>query len=470
MAQTAEPLTVLAGRYVLEEELGRSRTGMVWRAHDSLLQRTVAVKLVHPRLCDDPTFTEALGEQARRVAGLSVSGIARLLDTGEQEGVTFLVREHAAGSSARARLEQAGPLSAADACRITAGVARALGEAHDQSVLHLALDADDVILAEDGRICLTDMGIGGVIAATRPNEAAAILGEERLAPEQISGAPVDARTDVHALGTLLFELITGEPPRGRTSPRAVRADVPKVLDRVAARALDPDPHRRFATARELADVLDRVLETDVYVSEAGQAAGELRWIGVPIVIVGIAAAAIALGLWLGELEVGGPLGIRPASERPLIPPITLAVVRPESVTAIDPFGDGDELSSNAPLAGDGDPDTAWKSEDYFDGELGKPGIGLLLDLGHPVPVLGLRLSTPHPGFSFRVGVGDDPGALFDRLGAELRSSSSERVPLHGTGRYVLVWITSVVPVDDGNRAEVSELRVVISTAEEEARA
>jgi putative peptidoglycan lipid II flippase len=142
-------------------------------------------------------------------------------------------------------------------------------------------------------------------------------------------------------------------------------------------------------------------------------------------------------------------------------------VLPATVDVLDPFGDGEELSSNAGLANDGDVQTAWRSENYFDGELGKPGVGLLLDLGDRNEVLGLRLWTPHPGFRFRVAIGDDPDALVDEVGDEVTSTSLSRVPLRGTGRYVLLWITSVVPVDDGNRAEVGEVRVLVQDADAE---
>jgi hypothetical protein len=98
-------------------------------------------------------------------------------------------------------------------------------------------------------------------------------------------------------------------------------------------------------------------------------------------------------------------------------------VLPVTVDVLDPFGDGDELSSNAWLANDGDVQTAWRSENYFDGELGKPGMGLLLDLGERNEVLGLRLWTPHPGFRFGVAVGDDPDALIDEVGEQVISTS-----------------------------------------------
>ena len=442
---------------------------MVWRSRDPLLRRSVAVKLIHPRLAEDPGFAQALAREARRVAGLSVRGIACLLDTGEQDGVIYLVREYAPGSSLRDRLDTAGPATPSEAVRIGVAALNAIAEAHDRGVLHLALDLDDVIVGDDDRVCLVDFGIGAAVASSRPSEATTLLGDEHLAPEQAAGAEPDARTDIYAVASLLFELLTGEPPRGRASARTARPDVSRALDRVLARALDPDPARRFPDARSFADALARSVETEtVDASDEGRATSLFTWIGVPLVVAGIAIVAIALGLWMGKLEVGGPLGIRAAPDEPAAVEIPPTPIRPVSVGVIDPFGDGDELSSNAALADDGDLQTAWRSENYFDGELGKPGFGLLLDLGGRHEVLGLRLWTPHPGFRFRLAVGDDPDALVDEAGDEVASTSLSRVPLRGAGRYVLVWITSVVPVDDGIRAEVAEVRVVVRNTDAEA--
>jgi Protein kinase domain len=469
MTTSIEPAHVLAGRYALEEELGRSRTGMVWRSQDPLLRRSVAVKLIHPRLAKDPGFARALALESRRVAGLSARGIACLLDTGEQDGVIYLVREYAPGSSLRDRLDSSGAATPSEAVRIGVAALHALAEAHDRGVLHLALDLDDVIVGDDDRVCLIDFGIGAAVASSRPGEAMTLLGDEHLAPEQASGAEPDARTDVYAMASLLFELLTSEPPRGRTCARSVRPYLPRALDRTLARALDPDPQRRFPDARTFADALARSVETEsVDASDEGRATNLFTWIGVPLVVAGLAIVAIALGLWMGKLEVGGPLGIRAAPEEPAPVETPPELIRPVSVGAIDPYADGDEHSSNAGLADDGDLETAWRSENYFDGELGKPGFGLLLDLGEPHEVLGLRLWTPHPGFRFRLAVGDDPDALVGAAGPEVTSTSLSRVTVRGAGRYVLVWITSVVPVDDGIRAEVAEVRVLVRNADAEA--
>ncbi|MGH2635389.1 MAG: serine/threonine-protein kinase, partial [Actinomycetota bacterium] len=244
--QTRPPATVLAGRYALEEELGRSGTGMAWRAEDRLLGRTVTIKLVHPGLGDDPAFAGRLADEARRVASLSATGLARLLDSGEEQGLPFLVREHVEGVSARSRLERTGPLAPEVASRIAIAALEALALAHDAGVLHLHLQIDDVLVTPDGDVFVTDLAVGPAVTATRsPAEAAQLLGGDGLAPEQSETGVVDERTDVFAVGAILFELLTGEPPARRRSPRQVRPSVPRALDRVVSRALAPAPAERF---------------------------------------------------------------------------------------------------------------------------------------------------------------------------------------------------------------------------------
>ncbi|HJS26571.1 MAG TPA: serine/threonine-protein kinase [Actinomycetota bacterium] len=466
MTSNTQPVTVIAGRYALEERLGRSPTGMVWRAHDTLLGRTVIVRLVHPELADDPAFEAALTEASQRIAALSIPGCARLLDSGQEGGVTFLVREYAAGTGVRERIRSGGPAPPDAARRGMRGALETLAEIHDHGIEHLALDADDVIVGDDGSVRLTDLGIGAAIAAARPADSADLLGQERLAPEQSRGERPDVRSDLFAAGAILFEWLTGEGPGGRTSPRAIRSDVPRELDRAVARALEPEPSRRYPDARAFATALGPAADDPdvVSVPETRRRAGLFGWLGIPLVIAGAVAAAIAIGVLLREFDVVGrdappePTG---GAETSTVPP---EIVNAASVSVIDPFGDGDELSANAILASDGNPETAWRSENYFDGVLGKPGVGVVLDLGRTRNVLGLRLSTPHPGFEFHVAVGDDPDGLVDAIGPPVTASARTRVRLGATGRYVLLWITSVVPTSDGNRAEIGEAEVVVAGA------
>jgi putative peptidoglycan lipid II flippase len=187
------------------------------------------------------------------------------------------------------------------------------------------------------------------------------------------------------------------------------------------------------------------------------------WFVVPTLVVLAAAIAIGLGLRFGRLELGGPLGVRPkqdvspSSSRP-----TATVLPFASVQAFDPYGDGSENGASAAAAADGDPRTAWRSENYFDATLNnKPGIGLLFDLGTERTVTGFRLQTPHPGFTFGVAVGEDPTELAADATASFTATSALRTPIDPVdGRYVLLWITSVVDVGDGDRAEVAEFQAV----------
>lgn len=459
---------MLADRYALEEELGRSATGMVWRAEDRLLGRTVAVKVIHPALGDDPAFSDRLALEARRVASLAAPGVARLLDSGEEEGIPFLVREHVEGESVRSVLDRSGPRSPAEAMRIAIGVLDALAPAHEAGVLHLHLEPDDVLLTPDGSVRVTDLGIGPAVTETRrPSEAARLLGGGSLAPEQSHGAgPVDERADVFAVGALLFELLTGEPHAGRRSAREVRGDVPRPVDRAVGTALAPEPDERFDDLRSFAAAL-RASRAEME-TRAVQRRGWMRtWLGVPVAVAILAAAAIGVGLWLGDLEVGGPLGIRPAQDpigrRPPQPPATQEL-RPVAVEVIDPFGDRSENDSTAPLAIDGDPNTAWRSEGYRypDGGMNKPGIGLVFDLAVARGVTGFRLVALHPGFTFHLAVGEDPEVLVQELGEAFTAEAETEGAVSGSGRYVLVWITSVVPTEDDNRAEVAEFSVSVT--------
>jgi hypothetical protein len=447
-------MVVLAGRYELVERLGRRGASIDWLARDRLLDRTVTVQLIDPDLADDAAFAARFGEATRRLASLEAPGIARLLDTGTEDGVPYLVRERCEGVTARAHLLRRGPLDVREAVAIGIGVLDALAPAHDAGILHLDLDLDDVVLVPGGGdVRVTNIGI----------EAAVDAGRVARAGEPVDDAGLDARADVLAVGALLFELLTGEAPSGRTSAREMRPDVPRSLDREVARALSPDAEERFPDVRAFASALAR---SDLRVDGAAPRRGVIRtWFAVPVAIGLAAAALIIVGLWRGELEVGGPLGIRPADGPQ---PATAAERRPSSirpleVTISDPYGDAAENDTTAPLAVDGDPATSWTSEgyEYPDGTLGKPGVGVVFDLGGSHDVTGFRLTTPTPGFVFHIAVGDDPATLEAAIGDPLTAEPDTRGVISGTGRYVLVWITTVVPTEDRNRAEIAEFRAMV---------
>lgn len=471
--QTDRPIELLAGRYALEEELGRSGTGVLWRARDTILDRHVAVKILRPELSDKRAFAERLAREMRIVAGVASPRLAQLLDTGAERGVTFLVREHVPGQSLRRHLQRSGPLPADRAARIVAGALDAIAPAHLEGALHLDLKPANVILTPDGQVFVTDLGVGATVRATCPPlEAAEILSPCLDPPELRRSGSADPRTDVYLAGAVLFEALTGQPPQDERSPRRSVRGTPRALDATVASALAHDPDDRPGSAAAfgaaLRAVTDRVPAEHAPRERAPRLGrpGLRGWILVPTLIAVAAIATIVAGLALGRLEFGGPLVVRPAEEppsptfvEPSEPASTLLPI--VSAIAFDPFGDGTENDSGAPRAIDGDPSTAWRSENYFDGELRKPGVGLLFDLGARHTVTGVNLWTPHAGSTFGVGVGDDPDVLATWAEPRSRAESFMRVSMDPTeGRYVLLWFTSVVDAGDGYRTEVAEFEVI----------
>ena len=418
---------------MLVEEVGRNRVGITWRATDSVLERPVVVKLIRPDLAEDPSFRPRFDEAARAVAGLSHTGLLRLLDTGTQDGVPFVVREHVDGESLRVLLAREGPLDPGRAAAVVASTLDALAEAHAAGVLHLDLNDDDVIVSPDGSVRVCDAGI-----------AAAVLGD----------ATGDERTDLRDAGALLFELLTGRAPSAsETSARAVRKEVPRALDALVVRALS---HDGFPTAAAFASALQGATKAT---PPTGRRSWFRTWLAVPLLVLIVAGAAVGVGLWMGRLEVGGPLGIRIEHGKASPAPATVAL-RIARVSSFDPDGDGAENDGAVGYAADGVPSTVWQSEDYFDGRLNKAGVGLLFDLGARRAVTGFRLSTPSPGFHFAVAVGDDPPTLPRAVGPTFAATGDLRETIEpAMGRYVLLWFTTVVPTSDGNRVVVGEFRV-----------
>jgi len=470
---------VLAGRYVLQEELGRSGLGIAWRANDIVLDRQVVVKLIEPALTQDPVFAERFASRARAAALLSHPGLARLLDVGADDGVAFLVREYIPGQSTREILDRSGPQSPLEAARLVASVLESLSDVHDTGLAHPAITPENVIVSNDASIRLTDVAASHALTACLPERHPSSPAENALAPGDAAHEAIDEQTEVRHAGALLFELLTGSPPpEGTHSPRAIRKDVPRQLDAVAVRALSRERGDRFRSTAELAGALRAIADDRGQPIGFGPAAnvGELAvagnappstgshsifrtWFAVPLLVVLVAALAVIAGLSLGKLELGGPVFIRLKHDAPraALEGHTL----PASVTAFDPLGDGQENDSGAYYADDGDSTTVWKSENYFDAQLYKDGAGLLFDLGASRTVTGFRLETPFPGFEFRVAVGDDPDALAAETGTTMIATSDDRQTMEPvTGRYVLLWFTTVVPVEDGHRVEIAEFRVL----------
>ncbi|NDL57511.1 serine/threonine-protein kinase [Phytoactinopolyspora mesophila] len=259
-------MAVLADRYELGEPLGAGGMARVVTAYDHVLHRDVAVKLIHDAYAGDPTSRERMLREARAAAGLQHPNTVSVFDAGEADGRPFIVMERVIGRSLAHRLHDEGALSVADTISIADAVLSALGAAHSRGLVHRDVKPSNILLPDSGGVKLADFGIAKALAETSAGltSTGQLLGTPRyLSPEQVAGRPASPASDLYALGVVLYECLTGEPPFKAETPLAEalahqREPVPAIaqsaphapaaLARTLERALAKEPSDRFTDA------------------------------------------------------------------------------------------------------------------------------------------------------------------------------------------------------------------------------
>jgi serine/threonine-protein kinase len=263
---------LLAGRYRLLDPLARGGAGTVWRATDETLGRQVAVKVVDVSASPEPVATARFERELHATARLAHPNVVTVYDGGFEADRAYLVMELLAGPSLAELVSARGPLPVDEALDYAAQVCAGLAAAHDASVVHRDLKPSNLVLNEGGIVKLVDLGIARLLAApdsatlTDLTSTGTVLGTAAyIAPEQASGGWVDGRTDLYALGCVLFFLLSGAPPYEADSPVAVaaqhlhapvpslrdrRPDLPIALDGLVRDLLAKDPDRRPQRAQD----------------------------------------------------------------------------------------------------------------------------------------------------------------------------------------------------------------------------
>ena len=458
-ASAASP-TVLSGRYLLEEKIASGGMATVWRAHDEVLARTVAVKILHAHLALDASFRERFRREAIAAAKLSHAGVVSLYDTGSDGDKTYLVMEYIDGVTLKDLLAEQGALPIGQACRIAASIATALDYAHQRGLVHRDVKPANILISTDGTVKIADFGIakldhgGGALTRTGMVMGSAAY----VAPEQIRGEPLDGKADQYALGVMLYEALTGHQPfvgdsavaiaakrleRDPEPVRSRRSEIAKDLDAIVRRTLARRPNDRFPTTASLADRLashaaddDATAalvtaavpwadQTDTTVIDAPEPGPEPsartgRTVALVLILLAVAGGLMGMALYSGAIDTPESFPTLPAREDtgddaaegeddepapdPTVAPIS---VSEEQLGAFDPVsagGDGVERDSGLPNLLDGDPSTEWRSDGYRTANLGnlKPGIGFTIDLGEPHTIERVELTSTTAGAAVEV--------------------------------------------------------------------
>jgi eukaryotic-like serine/threonine-protein kinase len=460
---------VLSDRYELEELVGTGGMSSVFRAHDRLLDRKVALKILHDQYLADEEYVERFRREARAVAALSHPNIVTVIDRGEHEGKQFIVFEYVAGENLKQLIQRRGPAPVATALELGIQIARGLSFAHQQGLVHRDVKPQNVLLNGNGEAKVTDFGIARSLDVKHGmTQTGTVLGtSDYIAPEQAQGQRVDEHTDVYSLGVVLYELLTSEVPfpgenfvavamrHINEPPPSIRDKRPDVSPRVEAaihRAMAKDGADRFATMTEFCQELDACLHetqgTQVMApppkakrrrAPRGARRAMSPWplltlLGA-LIVVGAVVAVVVLRHHSSDATNGGSGA---GGNAPHL----------AAVDAYDPYGSpvGEEHNSEAPRATDDDASTYWETETYHSSfaSIGKQGVGLILDAGRRTQLHEIGIATGTPGFTATIRASDARGGPFTAVAPSSTVNDGTTFTIgSGEHRYYLVWITDL---------------------------
>jgi tRNA A-37 threonylcarbamoyl transferase component Bud32 len=486
----------LNSRYRLEERIGAGGMSTVYRAVDETLQRLVAVKVMNREVADDSDQLERFRREARAVAQLSHPNVVGVIDAGEDGGHPYIVFEFIEGETLKQRVRRVGRLPIPEAVAYAIEIARALGAAHARHIVHRDVKPQNVLIDQEGTAKVTDFGIARSLEEEGLTDDGRVLGTtDYVSPEQALGKSVSGQSDLYSLGIVLYEMLTGELPFSAETQvgvamkhvseqlpdlRSKRPEASAALAAIVDTATAKHVEERYADDQELIADLETLLALEA--QRAGSVTGEAttvmaslprrtrrrvplmirhrRTMGVLGIVLVLAVAGVVV--WLSSRAHPGS-GIPNGKVARLVP------LCGSCATAYNPDGIGgtQQDNSEAHLAVDGNPDSGWSTQDYYTGQLDKPGVGIYVSPTRATPVSAIVIDTSTPRFQARI-YGSDSRPLatsfaqsdWQPLDSGTTIVSGERVRLTGADRkysYLLVWITKLPA--GSNYAVIDEIKL-----------
>jgi serine/threonine protein kinase len=481
-------VTVLSGRYRLGKKLGSGGMSTVYLAQDEVLDRPVAVKLLHREISEEADQLERFRREARAAARLSHPNLVGVIDAGEDEGRPYIVFEYVEGQTLKQRIQASeGGLEVDEAVAYAIEIGRGLSAAHSRKLIHRDVKPQNVLIDPDGRAKVTDFGIARSLESEGLTATGRVLGTtDYVSPEQAMGEDVDERSDVYSLGVVLYEMLSGEVPFSAETQvgvamkhvnnpmpdiRTKRPEVPIEVAGVINRSTAKDSRDRYSSVSEM--VLD--LETGLGAEEArgnvshGEAttvldsvpksrrpgARRISGAGIAMGLTGIALIAAALLFGQKGLDK-----IQGDEDKPGAP------IHLTAAEAFDPEGTppGEEHNSEAPQAIDGDAETSWTTEGYQGAGLAKSGVGIYVDAGKEVTATEVEVRFEEAGADVEIrtapGATSPPDGIdgWKVAGSAPDAGTRARISLDAAepSRFYLVWLTKL-PGDES--AAVTEIKV-----------
>ncbi len=316
------------GPYELSSSVGAGGMGEVYKARDARLGRDVAVKILPASYSSDPQRLYRFEQEARAAAALNHPNILSVYDVGHQQGSPYIVSELLEGESLRMRL-RSGALPVRKALDYAMQMAHGLAAAHDKGIVHRDLKPENIFITKDGRVKILDFGLAKLTSfesvpedATMQTQAGQVVGTAGyMSPEQVRGRPADARTDLFSLGTILYEMLSGERAfKGDTAadtitavltkepPELTRsnAQVPIALEHIVRHCLEKNPEERFQSANDLAFDLSMLSSaSSTTVPQQVAAAHKRRWLPA-VILAAVVTAMAAVAFFAGRVSAPRP--------------------------------------------------------------------------------------------------------------------------------------------------------------------